>query len=608
MMKQFNLSLCFAAIFFLLSQFLGAQNGLYTIRQVAGSEPELAGILSPYLEPGDSVVALAYFFPNSCPRCEGLINFILEHKKNLGINAKLIGVLDYPKSQAGKKYYALNNWALDAALVDTAAYFGSLFKYTDDRLRVPFIMLVNAHNGRLLKATSLLGIECNEDFVRDFFQAPSTPLEQSPVASRVPRQQAATLQRETGLAGDIVALENNPETPYSAIYDIITSDGKTAFIDQLFNDVFVFDENGVLLNTLKPTESEYRAFVSENINDEFYGIIRPILRCIYLKLLRISQDTAFISASLPKASLDTNTFSLEYYNEPVVLMKNWKDNTFIGARPIHELPYELEAGGYVIKHSNLQAGHDYCFMPAVRGWPSVGTENTPPDIPEKNPFDENFYTHTFIGALYSPQGEFIQTLGELPAIWKELKAGYYLSNYCYAESEDNIVAADKFLGVAYIYHKPGRKGQALAAGPIGSITLFETPFEAEKERLKAACSAYQGIGGSDNDSLQVKDYFIKELKGLVNQELLSIQLFGNELLAAVIKEDKKQRARIEVFGLDSGKSLFSKVIPLTDEALGAVRPIKVSYDEASRTARVMLAYDEGEKILLRYETFTISIR
>ena len=597
--------LIFGAAFFLLNTSLNAQNSLYSIRQVAHTEKELLNYLAPYLEAGDSVIALAYFHPNSCPRCEGLINFILEHKKNLGIKEKLIGVLDYPKSQAGKKYLSINNWGFDAGLVDSAGYFAHLFKFTDDRLRVPFLLLINTATGQLMKEASLLGIECDEAFVRNFYHEPSLPLGQAPSGSRELKQASHAFPVSNEISDEVIALEAKKDTPYSEIYDLLASAGKIAFIDQLFNDIFLFDDKGAFLKTLPPTESEFRAFVSETISDEFYAIIRPLLKCIYLKLIRIDQDTVFISASLPMATLDTNTFSLEYYNEPVVLLKNWKNNTVIEARPLQRLPPELEQAGYVLKHSYLQMGEDYMFMPAVRGWPTVGTESAPPAAPEKNPFDEKFYANTIIGALYAPDGTFIQTLGEIPGLWKELKAGYYLSNYCYAESKDKILIADKYLGQVLVFPKPGNIQQAPVKRPQDSLSIFTAPFAADKGRLKALCSAYEKRASENHDSTLLKDYFLQELKGEVNQELLSIQLFQENLLLAVIKENKEQRARIEVIDLEYRNTLFAHSFSLQDEEKGAVQSVKAFYDEPDRSLKVLLAFDEGEKILLSYEAFQL---
>ena len=594
-----NVSSLFWAVVLVFANFqISAQATLYQIEQFDNTEKQLSNTLAPFLDDQDTIISIVYFAPNSCPRCEGLIDFILLHKKNLGINVKTLGVVRYSKPQAGAKYLDQNQWAFEQNIVDANHVFGNIFQYTNNKLKVPFLMLIDAQKGHLIKSTPLLGIDCNEAFVEAFFTTDLTPAPKVPIVIKEKPAALYTDAATINAGGQFMPLAGEKELTYSEIYDLVIENDTSIFIDDLFNEIYLFDKSGQYLNKLEVKEEEYRYFSSPTMNDEIFSVIRPALRCIYLKLISLSGEELLLSASLPKTSFDTNTLTLNYFNEPVLLKKNWMTNEIIDVQPIEQLPSHFDQEGYILKHSRMQVGEEFIFMPIVRGWPSVGTGGAPPTEASRNPLNDHFYKNAYLGALYSKQGKYLQTIGTLPAIHQTLKSGYFLGNYLFAESQNEILIADKQIGITFVYQKLKAQDGNTSLVLKDSITLFESSIYTQQTSLQNALQQYLDIHENTTDSTNIKNYFTNELKAAANEEIKQIDFLKNSHIGYIVENKMNQTAEMIVFDLKHKAPIYSQMIPLSNKALGKAKTVYFSYNDTDDTLKVYLAFDQGKQIMI----------
>ncbi|MCG8326890.1 MAG: hypothetical protein MI974_04345 [Chitinophagales bacterium] len=594
-MRNLALYIFFIMAFSAIHIQLFGQQSLYSIEQYIDTEARLKAILSPLSEPEDSIIGLVYFSPNTCPRCESLLHFFLTHKTNLKLDKKLIGVLNYPKEQAGKRYFQSNNWKLDGNVIDSKDIFSSIFHYTSGKLRVPFLMLIDVQKGKMLKSTPLLGIECDEQFVLDFYdtsdlpsisQSRAKPIYKQPGISPFIRNRMFTEQ------GHLTYLDKSNGSSYSEIYDLNVSNEHIAFIDDLFTDIYVYNSKGKLFNQLEITEGEYNIFRSPTVSDELFNIIKPALKCIYLKLLSVDSTSISISASLPQTHFDTTDFSLSYYNQPVIIKKNTSSNNVEQVHPIERLPRDFEEEGYILKHSKMQMEENTIFVPLVRGWPTVGTGGTPPDDISRNPFSNQFYDNAHIGVLYDKEGTYLGTIGSLPNICKDIKSGYFISNFLFTIKGDKIILADKYLGSIYMFTSNSPQTT------IDSMNLFESELELNKEKLKAVAREYESLLVEGGDNINLKTYYTEHLKPAANMELLNLKLVTPDLLACVYQEKNSSFVTANVININTKKVISSQDYLTYRDGIGTATAFKLDYLPSSNKIELHMAFDQSEEIIL----------
>lgn len=222
---------------------LSGQNQLYQIQQVEGTELELKELIANHVTSDDSLVSLIYFAPYKCPRCEGIFDFFLEKVDSSTFNhVKVVGIPDYPKQTVVKKYLKKNDWNFNSVIFDTESEFSKMFNFTSNRLKVPFLLLVDARSGKLLNSNAFLGLDCTDEFVDDFFTARPN-LQQSKISSFSNRKN--TSSQNQLVFDEVIELKENDSIQYSVPYSFnLSKDNDFVFIDEILGDIFIYDAKG----------------------------------------------------------------------------------------------------------------------------------------------------------------------------------------------------------------------------------------------------------------------------------------------------------------------------------------------------------------------------
>ncbi|MCC6726525.1 MAG: hypothetical protein IT258_18635 [Saprospiraceae bacterium] len=451
-MKKITLLLFFLLPFFHSTG--NAQDGMYSIMQVEQSQSELRTFFEKRLEKSDSIILVIYFYPGSCPRCEGLFSYFLTHKSAAGFsNIKTVGIASHTKDRVVAKYIERQGFLFDKTIMDLDSSFQKMFKYTGDVLKTPFAMLIDAKNGELLNAASFLGMDCSEKYVSSFFKQiePKRSYAKQSSYDHNLKLNHVTDTHASAFFDSVYTLVENKDIQYSGISDCLINKDNICFVDDILGDVFVYDIKGRPITAIIPTSAEFETFRSKSISDDFFSLLKPLLKCLYLKTIAIdSNQNVSIIASLPRTDFDTTSFELSYSNEPVILRKDF-ENQIKSIVQLKKLPSDYSEYSYL--HKRIQNLEDAYFMPVLKGWPVKGTSTLTPQDSLDSPFKESFYQETPLGVLYDKSGNFKSLIGELSPLHNELKTGYFLSFPIVTENEESIFLADAKMGIITEYTK-----------------------------------------------------------------------------------------------------------------------------------------------------------
>ncbi len=525
-----------------------SQDLLYSMQQIVGSESEVKAVLAKdeQLRTGE-----AYIFhvkPMVCPRCEGLINPLIGMLKKADPQSRIVMVVDYPRKKPVFNFVQERNFNIDYLLIDTTARFAEQFNYSAGRTSIPFCLKIDLSSGQLLRALPLLGISLNQSLADELINdhTPEIPVQRSQTKNVSIGIQAFEAKEPKLPFDRFTALVEDDRQPYSQPLKLVMSKDEKhwIFLDDIAQKPFVYDTRGNFVGTLSPSTEEKKKYVSPDIQDEIYMFLEKsnILNVIYLDIYPTPDcdDCVCISTSLPEVFYEPDT-SIAYYNKIAFIRKRF-NNEVASIDTIAEMP----TPGYVLHHKKAVFLPEFTLIPVVKGWPVVGTgqlsQYTDPSV---NPFLDSFYDQAPLAALYSRDGQFISTIGALPALYKQLHAGYYFSHAVAAQSRDKLWLTDGRSGQIQVFRQSERAGfqlehtiQLFSAGKFLSMgpenkAATTTVYQGDKtDTLYNAFAYYELNRPSEGEELP----YLQALESQLSKQIVQLEAWGDKLYA-LVRED-----------------------------------------------------------------------
>jgi len=570
-----------------------AQGQLYEIDQVKHTEATLKSYLNDVFSPEDSVAGIIYFKPGKCPRCEGTFPYIFEHKNALALKNKLIIIADFENSSAVAKYCNDLGFKADYLVVDTARILYNSFKMTGDQITVPFLMLYDVKQGRILKSISVLGANISEAFINGFFNDPQAPRPMAEVASGGTAGAQEFSDAELFEAPFQTNYGCQKEFPYTKPVDPISNESNIAFIDDLFGYILVYRKNGDFVNCIYPTEDEYKIFKDETVDQVLFAAFRSSLKCIYLKILSITDNEITFVASLPQLSFNREKLTVDYYNLPAIIRKNLLTNEITKITAISEMPEALSHSRYVFKHSNISITEDGSFfMPLIKGWPAVGVDDLDLNDSLNNPFCDVFYKNTPTSVYYQADGKFIKAFGRISETATKLRLGFFANGMLFTKNQQYTVSVQAQLGEILFYKKDD------FSNPVQKINLFDTGLNAVSGELIAQQKLIW------NNSMRGADYF-NQIRNVLKKEVLWCKMDDQNNLYLLWKDKRSKETFLSVWLWEKNEIFpvdLSKIFPVSDHLI--LTPNLITKDNENK---VDISYLVLKKGLLVGGTTTVFI-
>lgn len=529
----------------LLPGLLKSQELLYSMQQIEGSESEVKAVFAKdeLLRSGE--IYVFHIKPMVCPRCEGLINPLVGMLKKADPQSRIVMVVDYPRKKPVYHYVQERNFSIDYLLIDTTARFAGQFNYSAGRTSIPFCLKIDLGSGRLLRAMPLLGISLNQSLADELVNdhSPEAP---APRALADTKPQGDVLQPNTLPIlpfGRFTALREDNKQPYSQPLKLVRSKDEKywIFLDDIAQKPFVYDNQGNFVGTLSPSTAEKKKYVSPEIQEEIYQFLEKsnILNVIYLDIYPTPDcdDCVCISTSLPEVYYEPDT-SIAYYNKIAFIKKRF-DNQVITIDTIADLPSQ----GFVLHHKKAIFLPEFTFIPVVKGWPVVGTGQLSQYAdPGVNPFEDGFYDDAPLAAMYSRDGQFISTIGRLPALYKQLHAGYYFSHPVATQYRNKLWLTDGRSGQIQAFRlsegagfQPEHTINLFPAGQFLSIGADSKPatavvFNGEKTETRYNTTAYYEL----NKPAAGRELpYLQNLESQLGKQIVQLEAWGDKLYVLV---------------------------------------------------------------------------
>ncbi len=415
------------------------------VRQIPGSNKELEQYFSEYLT--DDTIFAIIFPPANCPRCESMINPILQNLKRIRPNIPSVLISVYPDSTIASKYLNKYGFVSDACLYDESDSFKKFLSFNAGYLHIPYLLKVKPSSGELI-----IGVRADdgtEEFLNDFCMV-STPVEKKEF--ELSKKHNGYFQPPVNeLTPKTYFSLNLPDSVYISeiIYQPEFYNDKLFFNDKLSESIKYFqisDENNSLLNfqkDIRTNEIQNKTFIQ--ISDSLYNSLQldDEVRFMPLSPKMIDDHTLAISYSLPKL-WQTGEKSIGYMNRASVLIVNLE-----AGLTSNLIPLSVEDDDFFYPHFNLfKYGNDFAIGCERMTWPMEYEKEEYYDNPVCNPFSDEFYSFSQpIAAVFDcKNGNFKERIGELPFFSRKTLTGYYFVSPVIDSWGDDIVMSDGFSG------------------------------------------------------------------------------------------------------------------------------------------------------------------
>lgn len=420
-------------IVLLSSYFVFSQNNLYDIKQVKDSESKIVDFIEN-LELNNNYTFAVLLPLGSCPRCEGVIPLFYKQAKELFPDEdKMLLVID-DNHNAAIDFLSKHNYGTDKiSIIPSNADILKTMCFTTDNIGVPYLMLINNKTGVIVNAVSSLGLTFDDDFFNDFVS--DFDKKRIPICNEIINNKknivSVSLPFKTIVKEFDIECYNvtNVDSVVTSVYKYAVSDhsDKIAVIDYLTQNILLLDFNDGNYNVcsvIKPSEEEMRMFKDENVSEEMYQILKAmnIPNIFYLDIDFIENNEYLLySASLPKIYWeDIVNEQLAYSNQACFIKRKVSD--------VKEVYYSTINTNSIsdFSHSNFYFDdtYKYVYFPVVKGWPVKGTTSSPENEAE-DPSKDSFYNDSYSVLKYGLDGNFIETISELPQWHKDNKTGYF---------------------------------------------------------------------------------------------------------------------------------------------------------------------------------------
>jgi hypothetical protein len=453
-------------------QTLAQQHALHNVEQINGTNINLREWFSKHdIKAGDLYAVLLPL--GNCPRCEGAIAPFFKDISRITNFEETLLIVVYPYQLAALDYLKKKKYGASKIIViDPNDEFFDNFRFTTNGIQVPYLMKFSTQRGILLKSDALLGIQYNEEIAQSYYQA-NKDFQRSDSSYIIKPQSLKSKSVVLPFAAsfkDYPIISYNPEiminyTQYyidqsefilSDIMNFSISDNMQYItIDDHLTDKSIHytlkDSIFVAIASIPDSNFNDRIFIENDIPSILVDYLKAtnVLHTMFLKSI-ISSGRVFCTASLPHLFYeDRENESIGYKNKPVIFHRSMDAD--VNNSAWSKVIFKDEAMNKVkgFSHTNFYVIGDSIYLPLKLGWPTTGTEDAPENDSD-NPFTETFYQQTPAMNMFDLDGNFVSTVGSLPAWHKQNKTGYFFFKPIIKKDSNGIFyLADSYIGKLY---------------------------------------------------------------------------------------------------------------------------------------------------------------
>ncbi|MFO7939746.1 MAG: hypothetical protein R6U66_08355 [Bacteroidales bacterium] len=430
-------------------------------------------------------VYVVFYPPMSCPRCEGVIKPFLQQVSKLDSSGQTAVVAFYKKQKAAIHFLEKQEFDAVFHLVDTESELLDGFYLSSNTLQVPFLLKFNARTGHLLSSISTLGINYNEELVKEMVGQKS-PL---PKFTRVENTDVHSVMKITKLPKSVVNLVLKPAAIYriqeneNQPLGVVSTPGFTedfkrlAFVGDLTHEVHLLErkeDKYVVKQIFKPGTEEEMLFKHKDVSDSIFYLLRQygVLHSMYFNPT-IIDDCLLINASLPNLFWeDKENEEVGYKNQASFLFKDITSGHLVN---YYSLKGEYAKGDLIFNHTSavFDWQRTQFLLPIEKGWPVVGTTSSPDTMRYLNLNSPEFYKNAPMFSLFDTTGKLIRLVGSLPKFHQKLHLGYSFFHPRLKVSEAAIWLSDAYSGQLTKYEGDDYRKTIVFPGFRYTDSLFE---------------------------------------------------------------------------------------------------------------------------------------
>jgi hypothetical protein len=528
------------------------QEPIYYAYPTSNTKKELIKLIPKTHKTEDSFFYIIHLLPANCPRCEGLINPLIN---GLKINPKDIFVVyDIDDAKCAIKYNRIKNFITKNIVVDKSSRLFNSIDFPSDYLAVPFFYKIRKVDYEFLYSCPLLGITVGDDLFKKII-LDTVAIQILNEVNKITPLLTENILLPKVEPNKIIKLVFNNDTMFKpkTLYNF---DNYFIWLDEIFSTIYKINLNGEVISEIRVSELEFEKFVSNNVPKDIFYYLKSnnILNVIYLNLTETFNNKINIISSLPVVTLDINgtDSSIDYSNEMAIVSKSLGKDKSIEINKI-VFPQEYSDLGYNTKHSYLKINNNKQYvLPLYKGWPVIGSSDYD-SLNIKfngNPFSNEFYNET--STFYLINGNDYNKYGQLSEFSKQNKLGYYLNKPAFDIDSDFVYFNDGVDNVIYEYSINTAKIINKYTLPIKSINKVELKY----------------IRTFDDSFVHRIDYF-KQFDNL-NYEFIDKLLVdkNQELIYYTIKNSKSGYIKFNIYNIKEDIN-SSYIIPINNKGHNA---------------------------------------
>lgn len=458
-------------------------NKLHTCMLKQSPSSEFSASLKSFGITADTAI-LILLPPMSCPRCEGIINTVVNYiKQKSSIPVYLI--VEYEYKSAVNKYLQRRLFVCDKAFVTDKNKISSFFSFSTGYPQVPFIIKTDTKQGTLLFAESLIGGEFGEDFVQMLLKSKET-INDAIVKGLPSEEKASDEPLELEVSASLLSLPKlshrirlNADTlyPLSKINYLTISDDELILNDDLSLSLLRYKIKGQaanFVNEICPTPNDETLFLDTSISPALYNYLKStnIANTMFFKPQFIDKDSIAISASLPKIIFNRDENNIEYYNTGVILAKSLSNSH---SRVIFNSD-SFKADSVLLSHINYYfdtENQEFYFKVNKKSLGNYGCTIDDSFSIEENSFTPEYYKRFPILAIYNKSGNLDEMLFTDDTVFRYYKSGYSYVNPIVSRKGALTVYTDGFSGNIYI--KNDKQTQRATVFNLNVINIVPEP-------------------------------------------------------------------------------------------------------------------------------------
>lgn len=421
-----------------------ATDDILQVRQIPGSNARLSSFFYKYMA-NDTIFAIMNPVAN-CPRCESMLNSIIQRLKTVRRDIPVVRVHVYDDSLVAKKYLERYDLIKDDVLFDTHENYKEYLSFATGYLHIPYLFKIVPKSGDLI-----IGIPADNgqiSFLKDFCNV-TKPMEKKeyPLSSDiggvfVPSDSMLALKGELRLeCQDSLSLSESDYMP--EFY------GNKLFVNDKLNECVKYfkienadSQVAVFKKEIRTDNEQNNMFIQ--IPDSLYGQCMDMVRYMPLSPKMLDDSTLAVSYSLPEVWMEDSSH-MAYRNMMCILSvdpDSGSQGKVVGL-------LDDEDDGYFYSHFNLfKFGDDVAIGCENYTWPAIADKEYYCDAASNNPFTEEFYIreHPIAAVFDRKNGEMKKRVGDLSVLSGKTKTGSYFVNMVMDTWGGRIAVADGFSG------------------------------------------------------------------------------------------------------------------------------------------------------------------